>query len=93
MMLTGYITKELADYTEASKYYTTKSPEYYTAAYAALAYCTEASSYHSILAATLRLQLFTTPKRSSTILQPTLPRATTPTPRSITLRKRRCLET
>ncbi len=46
MMLTGYITKEPADYTEASKYkyYTTKSPEYYTTTYAALAYCTEASS-------------------------------------------------
>jgi hypothetical protein len=92
-MLTDYITKEPDDYTEASKYYTTKSPEYYTATYAALAYCIEASSYHSILATTLRLQLFTTAKRLSTILQPTLPRSTTPTPRSITLRKRSRLET
>ncbi len=44
MMLTSFITKEPADYTEASKYYTTKSPEYYTATHAALSYCTESCS-------------------------------------------------
>ncbi|EFX82103.1 hypothetical protein DAPPUDRAFT_241171 [Daphnia pulex] len=47
MMLTSYIIEELADYTDVSKYYITKSPECYTATYAALAYCTEAPTYYN----------------------------------------------
>ncbi|EFX85041.1 hypothetical protein DAPPUDRAFT_238362 [Daphnia pulex] len=53
---------------EAFKYYITKAPEFYTSMYATPAYYTEAP-----YTATL--------KRSSTTLQPVLPRATTPTSR------------
>jgi hypothetical protein len=79
-------------YTEAHNYYTTKAPEYYTAADAAPSYI--------IKRTTPRLQLITPPKRLNTTpsrpsTTPTrlqsitpqlvLPRAATPKPRSITL--------
>jgi hypothetical protein len=70
----------LVYYTKAPKYYITKAPEFYTSMYAAPAYYTEAPHYYNIEAPTST--------RSSTTLQPALPRATTPTYRSITVRKR-----
>jgi hypothetical protein len=60
-------------------------------------YYTEAPKYYNRnttrlcmlpLPTTPRPRITTTPKRSSTTLQPTLPRATTPTYQRITVRKR-----
>jgi hypothetical protein len=66
----------LVNYTEAPKYYITKALEFYTSMYADPTYYTEAPHYYNPEA----LKYYT--------IQPTLPRATTPTSRSITVRKR-----
>jgi hypothetical protein len=66
----------LVYYTEAPKHYITKAPEFYTSMRAAPACYTEAPHYYN----TEALKYYT--------IQPTLPRATTLTSRSITVRKR-----
>jgi hypothetical protein len=66
----------LVYYTEAFKHYITKAPEFYT------------SVCVLPLPTTPTPRITATLKRSSTALQPTLPRATTLTSRSITVRKR-----